>query len=97
MLKRFLPLLVVIVLAGCQATPTGPLAPLDYTFNADKTQTKEAIIATFLPRGYQIVRDSQFQLVLDRPANDSFGAQLLFGSSFNGAPNARPISRQARQ
>lgn len=78
-----------LIVTACQTTPSGPLAPNDFTFNAPRAKTKEAIVAAFLPRNYQIVRDSDLQLVMDRPVNDNFGAQLLFGSKFNGVPNAR--------
>lgn len=79
----------LIVLAGCQTAPTGPMPTNTFTFNADRQTTKEAIVSVYMQRGYQIVRDSNLQLVLDRPANDSFGAQLLYGSQWNGVPNAR--------
>ena len=79
------------VLSGCQTAPQAPLASNDFTFNASKTKTKEAIITTYLPRNYQIVKDSEFQLVMDRPANDNFMAQMVFGSKFNSVPNARLI------
>ncbi|TIP06443.1 MAG: hypothetical protein E5X72_01620 [Mesorhizobium sp.] len=81
--------LICVILSACQTAPKGPLPPNDFTFNAPRAKTKEAIVAAFLPRNYQIVRDSDLQLVMDRPANDNFGAQLLFGSQFNGVPNAR--------
>lgn len=89
-LKLALSLISLVFISGCQTTQ-GPLATNNFTFNADKTRTKEAIIATFVPRGYQIVKDSEFQLVMDRPANDSFGAQLVYGSQWNSIPNARVI------
>lgn len=89
-IKLVIALLSLLFLASCQ-TAQGPLATNNFTFNADKTRTKEAIIATFLPRGYQIVKDSEFQLVLDRPANDSLGAQIVYGSQWNSVPNARVV------
>lgn len=89
-IKLVITFLSFLLIAGCQTTQ-GPLATNNFTFNSDKTRTKEAIIATFIPRGYQIVKDSEFQLVMDRPANDSFGAQLVYGSQWNSVPNARVI------
>jgi hypothetical protein len=65
------------------------MAPNNFTFNAGRQITKESIVAVYLGRGFQIVRDSDLQLVMDRPANDSFTAQLLFGSRWNGVPNSR--------
>lgn len=86
---KFIVALTMLALTGCQATPVASTQPVDFMFPTDKHHAKEAIIATFLQAQYQIVRDSDFQLVLDRPAQDSFAAQLLFGSRFNGVPNAR--------
>ncbi|GAJ94355.1 hypothetical protein [Rhizobium rhizogenes] len=88
-IRTFAVLALSVALSACQTAPATPLAPQDFTINASKLKTKEAIIATFLPRNYKIIRDSEFQLVLDRPANDNFGAMLLFGSKFNGVPDAR--------
>jgi hypothetical protein len=79
----------LILLAGCQAAPSGPMAPNNFAFNAGRQTTKEAIVSVYLGRGFQIIRDSDLQLVMDRPANDNFGAQLLFGSQWNSVPNAR--------
>ncbi|PZU74986.1 MAG: hypothetical protein DI546_09425 [Rhizobium sp.] len=78
-----------IIVSGCQTAPQGPLPTNEFTFNADKAKTKDAIISSFLPNGYQLVRDSEFQLVLDKPATDNFGAQMIYGSQWNGVPNAR--------
>ena len=83
--------LICLVLSACQTAPSGPLAPNDFTFNASRTKTKEAIVARFLPKNYQIVRDSDLQLVLDRPASDNFAAQFIYGSQFNTVPNARAM------
>lgn len=90
-MKRALLLLIPLLLASCQTKPEGPMPPNQFTFNAPKVQVKEAIIKTFIPAGYQLVKDSDFQLVLDRPANDNFAAKFLFGSEMNGTPNARAI------
>lgn len=79
----------MLAIAGCQSTPAGPLAPNSFTFNTSKQEAKEAIVAVYMGRGFLIVRDSDLQLVMDRPASDNFGAQLLFGSQWNGVPNAR--------
>lgn len=76
-------------LGGCQSTSAAPLAPQDYQVAASRSRAKEAVITTFLPRGFSIVRDSDYLLVLDRPASDNFAAQFLYGSRFNGTPNAR--------
>ncbi|RWL80669.1 MAG: hypothetical protein EOR67_30975 [Mesorhizobium sp.] len=46
-------------------------------------------MSAYLGRGFQIVRDSDLQLVMDRPAKDNFGAQLVFGSQWNVVPNSR--------
>ncbi|RWM26883.1 hypothetical protein [Mesorhizobium sp.] len=46
-------------------------------------------MSVYLGRGFQIVRDSDLQLVMDRPAKDNFGAQLVFGSQWNVVPNSR--------
>lgn len=80
---------MLIVLTACQTPNSGPLPSQDMTINASKVQTKEALIKAFMPYNYRIVRDSDFQLVLDRPANDNFAAMMLAGSRFNGVPNAR--------
>lgn len=79
----------LLLLTGCQATSKVPLSPSDFTISASKVKTKEALIGSFLPKGYQITRDSEFQLVLDRPAKDNLAAQVLLGSQFNSVPNAR--------
>ena len=87
---RFLPiLLIALIVTGCTTAAAPPPPPAVYQFPASRQMTKEAIVATYLGRGFQIVRDSDFQLVMDRPANDNFGAQILFGSQWNGVPNAR--------
>lgn len=77
-----------LMIGGCQATPATQLEPSTFLFPSSRTQTKEAIIGTFLEHGYQINRDSEYLLAMDRPA-DSFGARFLYGSNFNGTPNAR--------
>lgn len=87
---RIIPLFVAgLGLLGCQSTPQKPLEPVDFTVHASKLKTKEAIISTFIQRNYRIVTDSEFQLVLDRPANDNMMAMVLLGSDFNRVPNAR--------
>ena len=84
--------ILLLFLVGCQTQANQtPAKPLDYVVNAEKVKTKEAIIATFLSNGYQISKDSEFQLALDRPAENDFAAQLLLGSDFNRVPNARVI------
>lgn len=87
--RNFLLCCLLLPLAACQAAPQEPLPPNEFVFPAGKTQTKEAIIATFLSQEYQIVRDSEFQLVMDRPVRDDFAASFLFGSQWNSTPNAR--------
>lgn len=88
-MKYWIVAALALLLCGCQTAPTGPLAPNNFTFNASRQTTKESIVSVYLGRGFQIVRDSDLQLVMDRPANDNFTAQLLFGSQWNGVPNAR--------
>ncbi|WP_131803292.1 hypothetical protein [Mesorhizobium sp. LCM 4576] len=80
---------IVLIVAGCQTAPTGPMPSNNFTFNAGRQTTKEAIVSAYLGRGFQIVRDSDLQLVMDRPAKDNFGAQLVFGSQWNVVPNSR--------
>lgn len=80
-------LIGLMLLTGCVATPNLP--PLTFSFPASRDDTKGAIIAAFSQRGYQITRDSQFQLVMDRPIRGNIGASLVFGSQFNAVPNAR--------
>ncbi|WP_143749113.1 hypothetical protein [Mesorhizobium sp. WSM3868] len=82
-------LAAIVLIAGCQTAPTGPVPPNNFTFNAGKQATKEAVVSAYLGRGFQIVRDSDLQLVMDGPAKDNFGAQLVFGSQWNVVPNSR--------
>ncbi|WP_299941174.1 hypothetical protein [uncultured Nitratireductor sp.] len=81
--------LMGVLMAGCQTTSNEPLPSNSFTFNSSKQVAKEAIVSTYMSRGFNIVRDSDLQLVMDRPASDNFGAQLLFGSNWNSVPNAR--------
>ncbi|WP_295810323.1 hypothetical protein [uncultured Nitratireductor sp.] len=81
--------LVGVLVAGCQTTSNEPLPSNSFTFNSSKQVAKEAIVSTYMSRGFNIVRDSDLQLVMDRPASDNFGAQLVFGSNWNSVPNAR--------
>lgn len=81
--------LMGVLVAGCQTTSNEPLPSNSFTFNSSKQVAKEAIVSTYMSRGFNIVRDSDLQLVMDRPASDNFGAQLVFGSNWNSVPNAR--------
>ncbi|PWL18470.1 hypothetical protein DKP76_05060 [Falsochrobactrum shanghaiense] len=80
----------ILILGGCQSIP-GKLPDNEFTFNSGRTSTKNAIIKTFRSRDYHIVRNTQSELVMDRPASDSVRAQLIYGSRQNGAPDARVI------
>lgn len=90
MKAKIFALAAALMVAGCQTVPR-VTEPLSFVFPADKQTTKEAIAATFLQNGYQIQRESDLQLVMDRPAKDSFAAQLIFGSEFNIVPDARVL------
>lgn len=87
-LRVLLLVMFSFVLVGCQTTAqTSPPNP-SYVVNGAKQQTKEALVAVLLGAGYHINKDSDFQLVFDKPA-DSLAVQLLLGSRFNSKPNFR--------
>ena len=88
---RYAILVAMLLVAGCQSTPQGPLPTNQFVFDASKQKTKEAIVSIFISRGYQITRDTDFLLVLDKPASDNAAAQFLYGSEWNGTPNARVV------
>ncbi|MBO6511876.1 MAG: hypothetical protein JJ979_25905 [Roseibium sp.] len=77
-----------LLLVGCQTT-SQQLATNSFKFEAEKMQVKEAVVATFVSRGYQVSNDSDFILAFDRPIDNNFAAQMLLGSTFNSVPNAR--------
>lgn len=79
---------LAVGLAACQST--APMPSNVFSFDASRQATKDAIVSTFLPKGYQVTKDSDFVLALDRPA-DSATAQLLFGSGWNETPNMRVV------
>lgn len=80
----------IIGLTSCQTDTKNqkPLSPIDYDFDAPKQKVKEQIIRTFGEHGYVLNKDSEFQLVLDKPASE-FSAKLIFGSELNGTPSYR--------
>ncbi|WP_420406940.1 hypothetical protein [Hoeflea sp.] len=84
--RFFIVLSAVLALGACQAVPPAP--PLAVTYEATNEATKNALVTAFSSAGYQIRRDSQFQLVFDKP-NTTFAATMLYGSNFNGVPNSR--------
>jgi hypothetical protein len=75
-----------LLAAGCQTVPQA--APLSTSYDAGNNATKTALVTAFSAAGYQIHRDSEFQLVFDKP-NTAFAAQMVFGSQFNIVPNSR--------
>lgn len=91
-MHRFVALLVAgLMITGCQTASLDDLPPREYSFDASRARTKEALLAAFVDRGYELAKDSDLQLVVERPADDNLGAQLLYGSRFNSVPNARVL------
>lgn len=64
------------------------MPPLTFEIAAPREKVREAIVSEALGAGYQLVRESDLQLVLDRPT-DNVAAMVLLGSKFNRQPNAR--------
>lgn len=85
--RTVLALIVCLFAAACTTTP--PKGPLTHVFQATNTEAKTGVVTAFTEAGYIIVRDTQFQLIMDRPITGNLGASLVFGSNFNSTPNAR--------
>lgn len=79
---------VCVAVASCGTPDTSPLPPNRFVFAENNKVTKDKLVSAFTSVGYQIKKDSDYQLMFDKPATN-FGAQLLFGSDFNRTPDAR--------
>lgn len=84
-------LILSVVLSACTTSSIDiPDRPTSFTFEASKLKTKEAIVSSFTSRNFQIVSDSDFQMVMDQQQH-SPGAVFSHGSQFNGIPNGRVL------
>lgn len=87
-MRIFIVILLSVFAISCQSTQSTQSTNPTYIFESSKLMTKEALVAAFVSKGYQINRDSDFLLVVERPIQKLAG-QILFGSKFNSKPNAR--------
>lgn len=85
-------IICAFLLAGCATTPTAAPtpsgAPEVFIPNSSPDQVKQVIIEREVSRGWQLVDDSTYQLILTKPANN-LASIVSFGSQFNGIPNVR--------
>ena len=81
-------MLIVTILSLTYFNQT-PKNQFDYTINAKINISKKAIATVFLNNGYHKTEESFFKLAFDRPAKDSFAAELLSGTDFYHIANAR--------
>lgn len=79
------------LLAGC-ATPvvhqTASGKP-EVTIDTENVAgVKEALVSEMVNRNYSLIRDTEYQLVFDRPIENILASALL-GSKYDSTPNAR--------
>lgn len=87
-MKVFSALLLCLgLLTGCVSTSrNGPAHTFE--FSQDKAAVKNAIINTYLAKGFIVIKDSEYLLVLDKPAKRTLGVLFLYGTAHN-APRVR--------
>lgn len=83
--------LSAVALQGCgtpveHATASGKVETSITAPSADVV--KSALVNEMVNRGYRITKDTPYEVAFDKPS-DSVAAQLLFGSRYDGIPNAR--------
>src|SRR5690606_37312044 len=87
--KIFAIALALLALSGCQtvqhATPSG--RP-EVTIRAPANNVKLAYIGTLTNLGYSMIRDTNYQIVMEKPV-DNFMANLLMGSEYDPTVEAR--------
>ena len=90
-LKRLLCFAALVLVAGC-ATPiqhqTASGKPEVTIDTGNVTAVKEALVARMVNNGWNLVRDSDYLMVFERPVDSVWMAALL-GSRYDGTPNAR--------
>ena len=90
--KQWMPLIAFALLAGCAATPVQhytPSAKPEVTINTTEVSVvKASLISTMLNLGFDLKKDTNYQLVFERPITDILTA-ALFGSQYDRTPNAR--------
>lgn len=87
MMRNFMILLALVFSLSACETVEIPDRPSTFTYQASKQRTKEAIVRTFVTAGHQLISDTDFQLIFDRPATGF--AAIWFGSNYDSQPNAR--------
>ncbi|MHB0706013.1 hypothetical protein ACX4MT_09235 [Roseomonas mucosa] len=81
----------IFIVSGCAAPVTHNTAsgkPEVTVTTSDLPALKSYITNDMINRGYTIVRESESQLVFDRPVQNVLVGALV-GSSFNSTPNTR--------
>lgn len=88
-------LLLLFAVASC-ATPVQhntPSGKPEVTIESSDTgEIKSQLVNRMIDRGYTITRDTDYLIAFDRPVDAAGGGLmvgLLFGSRYDGTPNAR--------
>ena len=90
-IERLLCVAAFALLAGCAAsvvhyTASGKPEVTIHTENV--SSVKESVVSRMINRGYNLIRDTDYQMVFDRPI-DNVWAAAFWGSRYDGIPNAR--------
>ena len=90
-LIKTLLIVATLSLTACQTVQHQTLSgkPEVTIFAADASLVKAEIINAMVNSGYNLSRDSAYQLVFDKQLTTNFTAQLLLGSNYDQVPAAR--------
>lgn len=93
MLRRLLPVFVLLVATGCAQAPIQPLGtpsgrPEVLITGATKKEIVDTLVGEVLATGMQLKRMDEYSAVFGK-RDESFGAALLFGSRYDSTPEMR--------
>jgi hypothetical protein len=91
-MRAVLGLVVGLFLAGCQTAqpPATASGKPEVDIRAPVGAIKAALISRAINQRYNITKDTEYMLQMDKPT-ENFGAALLLGSKYDGVPAERVV------
>lgn len=80
-MKRLVMWILIVALAGCETSDFHQAEPETYIFQAERSVVKSSVIEEFLSEGYNIVADSEFQLVMDKSPKLNMAQAILISNT----------------